>query len=121
MPAPKPPVVDDDGGRARALLNGQASAGISAPVSAPVSAAIDAGATNERLIVQVGAFADAAKAKEVRTKLEKAGLKTYTQAVETAEGTRIRVRVGPFGSKAEAEKAAGKIKSLGLPAATLSL
>ena len=54
-------------------------------------------------------------------KLERAGLKTYTQAVETADGTRTRVRVGPFGSKADAEKAASKIKALGLPAATLAL
>ena len=71
--------------------------------------------------MQVGAFADAAKAKEVRMKLERAGLKTYTQAVETADGTRTRVRVGPFGSKAEADKAASKIKTLDLPAAILTL
>ncbi len=107
-PAPKPAVAGDDGTRARALLNGQASA------------AVDT-ATDERLIVQVGAFADAAKAKEIRMKLERAGLKTYTQAVETADGTRTRVRVGPFGNKADAEKAASKIKALDLPAAVLTL
>ena len=116
-PAPKPPATGDDGARARALLSGQTST----VVSAPTGAAVDSGTSNERLIVQVGAFADATKAKEVRTRLEKAGLKTYTQAVETADGTRIRVRVGPFGNKAEAEKAASKIKALGLPASTLAL
>ena len=116
-PAPKPPATGDDGARARALLSGQTST----VVSAPTGAAVDSGAPDERLIVQVGAFADATKAKEVRTRLEKAGLKTYTQAVETADGTRIRVRVGPFGNKAEAEKAASKIKALGLPASTLAL
>ena len=112
-PAPKPAVAGDDGARVRALLNGQANA--------TASAATDTATSDERLIVQVGAFADAAKAKEVRMKLERAGLKTYTQAVETADGTRTRVRVGPFGSKADAEKAASKIKALGLPAATLAL
>lgn len=116
-PAPKPAVAGDDGTRARALLNGQANA----TASAATSAAVDTATSDERLIVQVGAFADAAKAKEVRMKLERAGLKTYTQAVETADGTRTRVRVGPFGSKADAEKAASKIKALGLPAATLAL
>ena len=116
-PAPKPANEGDDGARARALLNGQASA----KGSAPTSSATASGSSDERLIVQVGAFADAAKAKEVRIKLEKAGLKTYTQAVETADGTRTRVRVGPFGSKAEADKAASKIKALGLPASTLVL
>ncbi len=116
-PTPKPAAAGDDAARARALLNGQAAA----TASASANAAVDSGAADARLIVQVGAFADAAKAKEVRMKLEKAGLKTYTQAVETADGTRTRVRVGPFGSKAEADKAASKIKALGLPAATLAL
>ena len=115
--ASKPLAEGDDGTRARALLNGQASV----TGSAPGSGAVTSGVADARLIVQVGAFADAAKAKEVRMKLEKAGLKTYTQAVETADGTRTRVRVGPFGSKAEAEKAASKIKALGLPASTLAL
>ena len=73
------------------------------------------------MVVQVGAFADADKAKEVRQKLEKAGLKTYTQVAETKDGKRIRVRVGPFATKAEADKAATKIKALDLPAAILTL
>ena len=72
-------------------------------------------------MVQVGAFADAVKAREVRLKLEKAGLKTYTQVAETAAGKRIRVRVGPFATRAEADKAASKIKSLDLQAAVLTL
>jgi DedD protein len=72
-------------------------------------------------VVQVGAFADLAKAREVRQKLEQAGLKTYTQVLETKDGRRIRVRVGPFAGKSEADKAAEKIKKLNLPAATLSL
>jgi DedD protein len=69
----------------------------------------------------VGAFADVVKAREARVKLEKAGLKTYTQVAQTAAGKRIRVRVGPFANRAEAEKAAGKIKALDLPAAILTL
>ena len=74
-----------------------------------------------RAVVQVGAFADAAKAKEARSKLESAGLKTYTQEVETKEGKRIRVRVGPFASKEEADKTAEKIRKLNLPATVLKL
>ena len=68
-----------------------------------------------RFVVQVGAFADVVKAREARQKLEKAGLKTYTQVVETADGKRIRVRVGPYESKAEADKVGEKIKSLICP------
>ena len=75
----------------------------------------------ERIIVQVGAFAEAQRAREVRLRLERAGLKTYTHVAETSEGKRIRVRLGPFSSRAEAEKAAAKAKALGLQAAILTL
>jgi DedD protein len=74
-----------------------------------------------RIVVQVGAYADEGKVREVRQKLEKAGFKTYTQVAETGEGKRTRVRVGPFASRTEAEKAAAKIKSLNLPASLLAL
>jgi DedD protein len=83
----------------------------------------DASASSEatRSVVQVGAYADLAKAKEARNKLEQAGIKTYTQEVETKEGKRIRVRVGPFASKEEADKAAEKIRKLNLPTTVLKL
>jgi DedD protein len=74
-----------------------------------------------RYVVQVGSFANESRAREVRSKLERAGLKNYTQAVETKDGRRIRVRAGPFASKAEADRAAEKLKKLDLPAAVLSL
>ncbi len=102
-PTPKP----DDAAKAKALLDGQSSAAASAVTG--------------RFIVQVGAFADAAKARETRSKVERSGLKTYTQEVNTADGKRIRVRVGPFANKAEADKAASTIKGLDLPASILTL
>lgn len=74
-----------------------------------------------RFIVQVGAFAEVTRAREVRLKVEAAGLKTYTQVVETKEGRRIRVRVGPFADRPEADKAAEIIRRLALPAAILTL
>ena len=114
-PEAKPVPKADDGARARALLDGQAGAG-----SAAASSVVPSGAEG-RVVVQVGAFADADKAKEVRQKLEKAGLKTYTQVAETKDGKRIRVRVGPFATRAEADKAASKIKTLDLPASILTL
>ena len=81
----------------------------------------DAAKGDGRVVVQVGAYADESKVREVRQKLEKSGFKTYTQVVETSEGKRTRVRVGPFASRTEAEKAAAKIKSLNLPASLLAL
>lgn len=74
-----------------------------------------------RIVVQVGAYAERARAQEVRLKLERAGLKTYTHVANTPDGERIRVRIGPYGTRAEAEKAADKVKGLGLPTAILTL
>jgi DedD protein len=103
------PADDGDAARARALLEGKT-----------VQAAAQDKAEG-RFVVQVGAFADAGKARETRLRVEKAGLKTYTHVAETREGKRIRVRVGPFATRAEADKAAGRIKDLDLPAAILTL
>ncbi len=75
----------------------------------------------QRFVVQVGAFADEAKSREVRAKLEKAGFKTYTHVADTKEGKRTRVRVGPFTSRDEADKAASKIKQLQLQPQVLTL
>ncbi len=74
-----------------------------------------------RSVVQVGAYADLAKAKEARAKLESAGFKTYTQEIDTKDGKRIRVRVGPFATKEEADKTAEKIRKLNLQASVLKL
>ena len=74
-----------------------------------------------RFVVQVGAYADADKAREVRRKLEKAGLKTYTHVAETKEGKRTRVRLGPFATREEADKAADKAKQLEFTPAVLTL
>lgn len=74
-----------------------------------------------RFVVQVGAFTDEAKVKEVRSKLEKAGFKTYVHVAQTKDGKRTRVRLGPFDTKAEAEKTVKKIKALNITAAVLTL
>lgn len=74
-----------------------------------------------RLVVQVGAYAEEDRVRDVRQKLEKAGLKTYVHTATLPEGKRTRVRVGPFDTRADADKAAARIKALGLPAAVLTL
>ena len=109
-PAPARPAATD-AARAEALLKGQAD-----PKSASAAATASA-----RLVVQVGAYAEDDRVRDVRQKLEKAGLKTYVHTATLPEGKRTRVRVGPFDNRAEAEKAAARIKALGLPAAVLTL
>ena len=95
----------DDGNKARALLEGKPAA-----------------AVGERLVVQVGAFTDAAKVREVRRKLEQAGVSTFTQVVDGKDGkSTTRVRVGPFISREEADKAAVRIRKLDLAAVILRI
>ena len=101
-PAARP---KDDGNKARALLDGNPPEG-----------------GGERHVVQVGAFSDQAKVREVRRKLEQTGLSTFTQVVDGKDGkTTTRVRLGPFSSRDEAEKAAAKVRKLELPAAVLRI
>lgn len=101
--------------RARALLEGRSVAAAAAPASAASEP------RTGRFVVQVGAYTDAATLREVRAKVEKLGLKTYTQAIETEAGKRTRVRVGPFATRQEADNASGKLKGAGLPGNVLTL
>ena len=104
-PAEAPSRSSADGERARALLEGR-----------PASST-----DGQRFVVQVGAFVDAEAARETRLKVERLGLKTYTQVAQTPSGSRIRVRVGPFASRGEAEAALAKAKTAGLAAVVLTL
>lgn len=81
----------------------------------------DAAANGGRFVVQVGAFLGDAKVREARAKVEKLGMKTYTQPVQTPTGKRVRVRVGPVATRAEADKIAARLKADGLQAVVLSL
>jgi len=58
---------------------------------------------------------------DVRGRVERLGLKTYTQVIDSPAGPRTRVRVGPFDSRAEADAAGAKLRTAGLPAAILTL
>ena len=103
----------EEAARARALLEGRGTPSADKPAAADAKAG--------RFIVQVGAFADDSAVREARQKAERAGVKTYTQTVETSAGKRTRVRAGPFSSREDADKAAGALKKAGLGGSVLSL
>lgn len=103
-PEPAPAVKQAEAARAQAALEGK-------PITAKPADAPG------RFVVQVGAFSEAESARDARARVEKLGLKTYTQVIETSSGKRIRVRVGPYDDRAEAEKAAARIKQAGISAA----
>ncbi len=94
-----------------------------APAAAVAVAAVPAAAAAQaqqgRFVVQVGAFADPKTLGEARQRVEKLGLKTYTQEVATPAGKRTRVRVGPFASRDLAQAAANKLKAGGIAGAAL--
>lgn len=99
-PESKPAAKVDEAARARAILEGRTD-----------TAATEKAST--KFTLQVAALATQEKVDELQGRLKGAGIKSYTQKIATASGSRIRVRVGPFASKEEAEKMRAKLLKLG--------
>jgi DedD protein len=75
-----------------------------------------------RYVIQAGSFAEASAARDLGRRIDKLGLDSHEQRVETAAGQpRTRVRLGPFKTKEEAQRAAARLKAAGLNAAVLPL
>lgn len=91
----------DDAARARAILTGKAP-----------SAAVPK--TSGKVVLQVAALSTQEKVDELQKKLKDAGLKSYTEKVNTASGVWTRVRIGPFANDAEAESVRAKLIKIGL-------
>lgn len=110
-----------DAARAKALLEGKPAAGKETVKEGAKESVKEAVKDGPRFVVQVGAFAEAAAAQDTRAKLEKLGLKTFTQVTETAAGNRTRVRLGPFATREEAERVLAKTKAAGVGGVVLTL
>ncbi|MDF3823567.1 SPOR domain-containing protein, partial [Leptospira sp. 96542] len=102
--APAPEATRAAGGGAARAFEDNVPAPAATPPAAKTPAASGAAQsqpvaseTTVRYVVQVGSFGDVARARAARGKLERAGLRHYTQVIETKEGQRIRGRAGPFG------------------------
>jgi DedD protein len=78
------------------------------------AAPLPASAKNGKFVVQAAAPASEKAARELAERLKKAGFTTYTEKVETKEGTRYRVRVGPYATRDDADKARSRLKSQGV-------
>ena len=107
--------------RARALLEGQTATPATTPATTPAADPVSTASAASRIVVQVGAYADADKLRDVRARVERLGLKTYTQVVDNDGQKKTRVRVGPFATRPEADKIAAKLRDAGLPVAVLTL
>lgn len=119
--APAPPPASSPSPLPKAPQKTEAAATPASPPAPSPSASASDPKAAARFVVQVGAFADANAAREVRQAVEKLGLKTYTQVIEAEGGKRTRVRVGPFASREEAAKVLARLKGASLPGAVLAL
>lgn len=92
----------DEAKRAAAILAGGQSA-----------EAKPAAKGGEHLIL-IGAFANEANVKTLKTKLAEQGIKTFSEPLDTPQGKKTRVRAGPFPSREAAEKALEKMQRIGV-------
>jgi DedD protein len=79
------------------------------PAPAP-AAAVVAPAKLEGFAVQVGAFRDEEKLRQLREKLAAASVVHYTERLDSKAGPLTRLRAGPFATRDEAEAALVKLK-----------
>jgi DedD protein len=68
----------------------------------------------ESFVVPLGAFANKDNVKQLEARLDKAGVKYFTESVKTSGGEQTRVRAGPFPTKDAAEATRERLKTLGL-------
>ena len=120
-PAAKPAAVAAPAKPAAASAPVAAAAGTTTAATAAEAPATASAPRAARYVVQVGAFSEPATARDVRSKVERLGLKTYTQVVDTDSGKRTRVRVGPFASREEAMQTLARIQAASLPGVVLAL
>jgi DedD protein len=65
-------------------------------------------------VIQLGAYKEAGKVKNLMSKLKGINVPAYTEKVEMSQGSLTRVRAGPFASQEAAEKARGRLKIIGV-------
>ncbi|MDR2129430.1 MAG: SPOR domain-containing protein [Burkholderiaceae bacterium] len=115
----------EEAARARAILEGSGQGRQSAASTTVASATTTGGATEAtaatRFVVQIGAFSESGSVTAARQAAQKAGVATYVQEVQTANGTRTRVRAGPYNSREAADQAAARLKQAGVSASVIAL
>ncbi|UFS56445.1 SPOR domain-containing protein [Comamonadaceae bacterium M7527] len=105
-------VKQAEAARAQAILDGTRAKAAASATDYPND--------GKRRVIQVGSFNDQARAREVRMRLERAGITTYTQVVNSGGSRFIRVRVGPFDDAEELQRYIDKVESLKLEARVLT-
>lgn len=68
----------------------------------------------DQWVIQLGAYKEPGKVKNLLAKLKGINIPAYTEKVEMPQGSLTRVRAGPFASHEAAEKARGRLKIIGV-------
>jgi len=74
----------------------------------------EANPVGESWEIQLGAYKEPGRVKLLVGKLKELGIPTYTENVDTPNGSRTRVRAGPYASQEAAEKARARVKIVGV-------
>lgn len=99
-PAAKPAAKEEgDAKRAAAILAGKAA---------------EPAAKGGEHVILIGAFANEANVKTIKSKLGELSIRTYTEPLDSPQGRKTRVRAGPFPSREAAEKALDRMKRIGV-------
>ncbi|MEO8134090.1 MAG: SPOR domain-containing protein [Betaproteobacteria bacterium] len=124
--AEKPPAIATLASRPSAIATPALAAAAPAPPPAPpatnlagietINPKIASPPPGGEFVVQLGAFIDAAVAKELAEKAGGQGYQAFLETVTTKGGPVQRVRVGPFVTRAAADAAAAKLKAAGFTA-----
>lgn len=114
-PAEKPPVQDKKS-EAAEKPSIQDKKPEATDKSAPKTVADARPATDAagQWVIQLGAYKEAGKVKNLMSKLKGINVPAYTEKIETPQGSLTRVRAGPFASQEAAEKARGRLKIIGV-------
>lgn len=106
-PLSKRPLEGSDTQRALAILNGEE--GVKESITPSLS-----GEKKGPFFLQVGAFSSQSKVSELKAKLARVGIQSFTQKVGVASGEVIRLRIGPFKDEALAYQMQKRVDKIGL-------
>lgn len=104
--------ADKPGQTAAAGRNGEAQRAAAILAGKPADA--PAAGNGGPHVILIGAFANPANVRQIQSKTAELGIKTYTEPLESPQGTKTRVRAGPFPNREAAEKALEKMKRIGV-------
>ncbi|GAO36325.1 sporulation domain-containing protein [Sulfuricella sp. T08] len=118
---PVPPVKVAEPAKApAAAASAELAPAVKEPASQPKhkdekSAAVTPKQESVPYVIQLGAFANPANAKERQSRLTALKVKFYTETVRTPSGDKVRVRAGPYATRQEADRVQAKLKAAGIP------